>query len=302
PQTFQAIVVTDSNQAWVHSFDSSKSSTAANISLGSTTLSSGFGSVTGYLFDDTISLGSYSVAQSQFRVYIHLSLFFRRKRLIHLCSQDRPASPLTSPASWDFNLASGQVAAPEMGLWLSSSQERESGGSLTLGGVNPSLYSGDIEFLPLTGAQGTPAWMLNVSAFSVGGKSIPVSSTLAQFSTGLYRIAGPSAVLQTIWAAVPGSILNTSSGIYHFPCSPPINFTVSFGGKAWPISAAEITVPVTSGSVKCQGAIDASDNWNFGHGFLKHVYTVFRAVPPSVGFAELSTLAGGTGSFYLNLI
>ncbi|KAJ7288719.1 hypothetical protein C8J57DRAFT_1281068, partial [Mycena rebaudengoi] len=56
-------------------------------------------------------------------------------------------------------------------------------------------------------------------------------------------------------------------------------------------------VPVASGSVECQGAIgeSGSDDWTFGHGFLKNVYTVFRAVPPSVGFAELSTLAGGTG-------
>ncbi|KAJ7235669.1 aspartic peptidase domain-containing protein [Mycena rebaudengoi] len=290
-QKFQAIVVTDSNQAWVNTFDSSRSSTAANISLGSTTLLSGFGSVTGYLFDDTISLGSYSVPQGQF-----------------LNANGGPSGlpfditgflGLAPTGFWGVNLASGQVAAPEMGLWLSSSQDPDSGGSLTFGGVNPSLYSGDIEFLPLTGAQGTSAWMLNVSAVSVGGKSIPVpvGSSLAAFSTGLYHIAGPSAVLKTIWAAVPGSILNTSSGVYHFPCSPPVEITVSFGGKAWPLDAAEIIMPVASGSVECQGAIGASgsDDWTFGHGFLKYVYTVFRAVPPSVGFAELSTLAGGTG-------
>ncbi|KAJ7271276.1 aspartic peptidase domain-containing protein [Mycena rebaudengoi] len=260
-QKFQAIVVIN----------------RGNISLGSTTLLSGFGSVTGYLFDDTISLGSYSVPQGQF-----------------LNANGGPSGlpfditgflGLAPTGFWGVNLASGQVAAPEMGLWLSSSQDPDSGGSLTFGGVNPSLHS---------------AWMLNVSAVSVGGKSIPVpvGSSLAAFSTGLYHIAGPSAVLKTIWAAVPGSILNTSSGVYHFPCSPPVKITVSFGGKAWPLDAAEIIMPVASGSVECQGAIGASgsDDWTFGHGFLKYVYTVFRAVPPSVGFAELSTLAGGTAS------
>jgi hypothetical protein len=56
-------------------------------------------------------------------------------------------------------------------------------------------------------------------------------------------------------------------------CSPPVNITVSFGGKAWALSAAEITRPVTSGSGECQGAIAASesDSWNFGHGFLVRV-------------------------------
>jgi hypothetical protein len=126
----------------------------------------------------------------------------------------------------------------------------------------------------------------------VGGKSIPVpvGSSLADFSTGFAHIAGPSAVLKKIWAAVPGSILNTSSGIYHFraqsascvgaiiysnfdivACSPPVKITVSFGGKAWPIGAAEIIVPVASGSVECQGAIGESDDWTFGHGFLVRV-------------------------------
>jgi hypothetical protein len=56
-------------------------------------------------------------------------------------------------------------------------------------------------------------------------------------------------------------------------CSPPPNITVSFGGKAWHISAAEIIVPVASGSAKCEGAIleSESDNWNFGHAFLVRV-------------------------------
>ncbi|KAJ7823470.1 hypothetical protein B0H14DRAFT_2597834 [Mycena olivaceomarginata] len=67
--------------------------------------------------------------------------------------------------SGGVKLASGQVAAPEIGLWLSSSGSENpgSGGSLTFGGVNPSLYSGDIDFLPLTGAEGTDAWTLKVS-------------------------------------------------------------------------------------------------------------------------------------------
>ncbi|KAJ7288714.1 aspartic peptidase domain-containing protein, partial [Mycena rebaudengoi] len=287
----------------VKAFDSSRSSTAVNISLGSTTLSSGFGSVTGYLFDDTISLGSYSVPQSQFPADPFLFPVNANGGPVGLLPDVTGFLGLAPTGFWGVNLASGQVAAPEMGLWLSSSQDADSGGLLTFGGVSPSLYSGDIEFLPLTGAQGTEAWTLNVSAFSVGGKSIPVpvGSSLVDFSTGFAHIAGPSAVLKTIWAAVPGSILNTSSGIYHFPCSPPVKITVSFGGKAWPIGAAEIIVPVASGSVECQGAIgeSGSDDWTFGHGFLKNVYTVFRAVPPSVGFAELSTLAGGTGSVYL---
>ncbi|KAF8182380.1 aspartic peptidase domain-containing protein [Mycena galopus ATCC 62051] len=277
---------------WAVTFDSSQSSTATNISLGSTMLGSGFGPVMGGLFEDTINLGSYSVPQAQF--------LNADEGPFGIPSEITGFLGLAPTGFWGVNLANGQVAAPEMRVWLSSSGSEDpgAGGSLTFGGVNPSLYSGDIEFLPLTGAQGMGAWTLNISALSVGGRFIPlpVNTSLAGFSTGLYQIAGPAAVLQKLWAAVPGSILDATSGVYHFPCSPPPNITVSFGGRAWPLNASEITVPVASGSANRQGAIiTSSGGWNFGHGFLKYVYTVYRAVPPSVGFAELSTFADGTG-------
>ncbi|KAF8194778.1 aspartic peptidase domain-containing protein [Mycena galopus ATCC 62051] len=272
---------------WAVTFDSSQSSTATNISLGSTMLGSGFGPVTGDLFEDTISLGSYS-PQAQF--------LNADGGPFGIPSEITGFLGLAPTGFWGVNLANGQVAAPEMGLWLSSSGSEDpgAGGSLTFGGVNPSLYSGDIEFLPLTGAG---AWTLNISALSVGGRSIPLpgNTSLTGFSTGLYQIAGPAAVWKTLWAAVPGSILDATSGVYHFPCSPPPNITVSFGGRAWPLNVSEITVPMASGSANCQGAIITSSGWNFGHGFLKYVYTVYRAVPPSIGFAELSTFADGTG-------
>jgi len=35
--------------------------------------------------------------------------------------------------------------------------------------------------------------------------------------------------------------------------------------------------------------------WVVGDTFLKNVYSVFRANPPAVGFAQLSAAAGGSG-------
>ena len=43
--------------------------------------------------------------------------------------------------------------------------------------------------------------------------------------------------------------------------------------------------------------------WIVGDSFLKNVYSVFRASPPSVGFAQLSDAAGGSsGEFYVSLL
>lgn len=66
----------------------------------------------------------------------------------------------------------GQLANPEFSFWLTrflddpNAVDTEPGGFFTIGGVNNTLFTGDIEFLPLVGAdsvdQGT-FWLLNVN-------------------------------------------------------------------------------------------------------------------------------------------
>jgi cathepsin D len=81
---------------------------------------------------------------------------------------------------------------------------------------------------------------------------------------------------------------------------------MSFGGTDWKISPLDINVgTVTSGM--CAGAIfDAgvlagggfNETWIVGDTFLKNVYSVFRAEPPAVGFAQLASgLSSSTGTF-----
>jgi len=81
---------------------------------------------------------------------------------------------------------------------------------------------------------------------------------------------------------------------------------MSFGGTDWKISPLDINVgTVTSGM--CAGAIfdagvldagEFSEMWIVGDTFLKNVYSVFRAEPPAVGFAQLASgLSSSTGTF-----
>ena len=86
---------------------------------------------------------------------------------------------------------------------------------------------------------------------------------------------------------------------------------MTFGSSsiAWPISNADFNLMQAS-STACVGAFFALDTsgtsappWIVGDTFLKNVYSVFRASPPSVGFAQLSDAAGGSsGEFYVSLL
>ena len=82
---------------------------------------------------------------------------------------------------------------------------------------------------------------------------------------------------------------------------------MAFGGKSWPINAKDMNLGrVSSGSSICAGGIfdlNAGSNigegggnptWVVGATFLKNGYSVFRSQPAAIGFAELSTAAGGS--------
>jgi cathepsin D len=93
--------------------------------------------------------------------------------------------------------------------------------------------------------------------------------------------------------------------LYHTACSSQLSIAISFGGPSWPISLADLNLGTISNG-KCLGAIfditqgtnvapgGGNPSWIIGDTFLKNVYSVFRANPPAVGFAQLSEAAGGS--------
>ncbi|KAJ6449772.1 aspartic peptidase domain-containing protein [Mycena sanguinolenta] len=206
---------------------------------------------------------------------------------------------------WRTLMNSGAVA-PEMGFWISrvlgtkDPASEEPGGVFTFGGVNASLFSGDVEFLDLV-PNNMSSWALSLSAITMAPNTfIPTtqSSSLAIFDTVTTLILGPPQDVKAIWATVPGSSFNDSSGLYQFPCNTSVEVSVSFGGKLWPIDPVDINMGPASEKSQCLGAIAPLDGtvfWTFGIPFMKNVYTVLRVSPPSVGFAELSIMAGGIG-------
>jgi cathepsin D len=76
-------------------------------------------------------------------------------------------------------------------------------------------------------------------------------------------------------------------------CSTTVNVAISFGGQSWSISPADFLMAQISVN-QCVGSIFVLTGSSFGPGwvvgdtFLKNVYSVFRANPPSIGFAALA--------------
>lgn len=71
---------------------------------------------------------------------------------------------------WQTLAGGGQLTTPEMSFWFTrvsnnqNAQEEEFGGVFTLGGQNQTLYTGDVEFLPLVTNVGRETyWLLDLS-------------------------------------------------------------------------------------------------------------------------------------------
>ncbi|KAF8885783.1 aspartyl protease [Infundibulicybe gibba] len=217
---------------------------------------------------------------------------------------------------WQALASNKQLAAPEMSFWFSrfihnpQANDNEPGGAFTLGGRNSSLFQGKIEFLNIIDRPPFLAsWRLRMKSVTVQVKPVPITSGRSAFSTidtASTWIGGPRKDVHAIWKAVPDSQRVTDRpGFWAFPCTTDVFVSFSFGGELWPISPADVNLGrlFDSSPLVCLGAIfdlnmgndDHYPSWVIGNTFLKNVYSVFRATPPSIGFAQLSAATGSSG-------
>ncbi|KAJ7049182.1 aspartic peptidase A1, partial [Mycena amicta] len=295
-------------------YNFTQSSTMGNKSTESTTIPFGEGTATGFIVADTVTLGAFSVSGIEFleaEEIIDGPPAGQVSGLVGLGGAAR--SHLTAVPFWETLILRNSLPQPEFSIWLarvgSAPPDRTSfpGGAFIFGGVNESLYAGDIEFLDSGGAE-AQFWTLNLT--SLKSQNVPVditgSSPIASIDTGIYGVLGPPAIVAAMYAHVPGANSPGNDGFWQFPCNTSVNVSVSFGGREWDITPADMNLgPTTPGSTICNGAILGQDvnfngsttqiRWVFGVPFLRGVYSVFKQNPAQIGFAQLSEAAGGPG-------
>ncbi|KAJ7879486.1 aspartic peptidase A1 [Mycena olivaceomarginata] len=300
PQSFNVILDTGSSDLWVADsdcvncdrgtplFKSASSTSFVQRQNQVTPISYGSGNVAGFISTESVAMGNFSVANQGFLAVDAISA--------------TGATPF-----WQALISSKQLAAPEMAFQLTrfrgtNFQDEEPGGSFTLGGTNSSLFQGDIEFLPmLTTAGQATFWLLGVSEVTVQGTPLKIATgndALAAIDTGTTLIGGPTTDVENLWAQIKGSAkIPSMPGFFQFPCTTTLNISMAFGGKLWPIAPQDMNLGSNGGSM---GAVlrltGGNPTWVVGDTFLKNVYSVYRSDPASIGFAQLSDLAGSSGS------
>ncbi|KAI0312909.1 acid protease [Amylostereum chailletii] len=287
-------------------YDSSASSSFANVS-GTFEITYGSGQASGSLASDIVQLAGMEVNNQVFGVCNTFSSGLVDAPVSGLLGlgwkgiSSSGATPL-----WQTLYESNALDSPLMAFQLtryqnaSNANTLEPGGTFTLGAVNSSLYTGDIDYQDL--ADSTGYWTVQLSNVSVNGATLDVGSGSASYAivdTGTTLVGGPSDQIAALYAQIPNSAALTGDydGYYSFPCDTDVSISLSFGGPSWPIAASDFVFNRLSQS-SCVGAFfvfstssSSSPQWILGDTFLKNVYSVFRASPASVGFASLSAQA-----------
>lgn len=317
PISYNVILDTGSADLWVA--DASCNSTCSDVPTFDPTSSSTFvaknsafsieygsGQASGTLGSDTVQMAGFAVSNQIFAICNSISdglLTNPVSGLLGLAFQSIAASG--AMPFWQALVAGGAWDEPVMAFQLTRflddqrAQTLEYGGSFTMGFVNTTLYTGEIEYINL--ATTSSYWILPLTTLATGGKSIQIpsgSDGYAAIDTGTTLVGGPSQYIAEFYQQIPGSAPGTGNfeGYYSYPCSTTIDATMSFGGKSWTISEADFRLTQISQS-ECIGAFfelqtgRSAPSWIVGDTFLKNVYSVYRYNPASVGFAELSSVA-----------
>ncbi|KAJ7057404.1 aspartic peptidase domain-containing protein, partial [Mycena amicta] len=291
--------------ASVSTYDFAASTTMVNKSTALTTIPFGEGSTTGYIVADTVTMAGISIPGISFLESEDITDGPPQRRVAGVIGLGGAQRSLIGIIPfWQSILLLNQLAEAQFSFWLGRitgdplADADQPAGTFVFGGVNESLYTGDVEFLP---SAGRVALAMTINGHGVDFSS---SSPVAAIDTNYYRIQGPPDIVSTIWAQVPGVFTPNNDGYYAIPCNLTgnVSVNVSFGGRTWSINPVDMNLgPLGDDPANCRVSIfglpppsNKSLGWIFGVPFLRNVYSVFKLNPAEIGFAELSEIAGGS--------
>jgi cathepsin D len=188
PQPFRIILDTGSSDFWLSSagcqgcppsapaFDPSSSNSFQVPSDSSEQINILYdsGKVAGMLGADTVSLAGLTAPAQALLVADEVSIDFLGDELGVSGLMGLAFPPLAATGAtpfWQALIARGALDQPAMAFWLApadrtSGHSEQPGGEFTLGGVNETLFSGDIEYNDLSDGQTASWWLLEMSSES----------------------------------------------------------------------------------------------------------------------------------------
>jgi len=312
PQDFTVIFDTGSSNLWIPSstcpktdiacqthdqYDSSSSSTY--VANGTTfAIQYGSGACSGFLSEDVVNIGGLNVQGQTFGEATHepgLSFVIAKFDGLLGFGYDSISVDHVTPV-WYNILSQNLVDQPVFSFWLSQNANDAVGGELTLGGTDPSRYTGNFTYAALTAET---YWQFAVGDFQLDGNSLgwcdSATGCQAICDSGTSLIVGPSKNIDALNKKLGAQVVN-GEGI--FPDCSVIsklpNVDIVINGVSFTLTPQDYVLQVTSnGETECLSGFDGLDlpaglgpQYILGDVFISAYTAVFDYGQSRVGWAK----------------
>ncbi|XP_005308354.1 gastricsin-like [Chrysemys picta bellii] len=307
PQNFLVLFDTGSSNLWVPSvycqsqacsnharFNPSQSSTYS--SNGQTfSLQYGSGSLTGFFGYDTMTLQNIAVTNQEFGLSENEPgtnfIYAQFDGILGMAYPSLAAGGATT--ALQGMLQENLLSQPIFSFYLSSQPSSQYGGEVVFGGVDSSLYSGQIYWAPVTQEL---YWQIGIDEFAIGGQATGWCSQGCQaiVDTGTSLLTVPQQLMTSFLQDV-GAQAN-EYGEYVVDCSsvqslPTISFTIN--GVSFPLPPSAY---ILNNNGYCSVGVEPtylpSQNgqplWILGDVFLRQYYSVYDMGNNRIGFAAVA--------------
>jgi len=175
------------------------------------------------------------------------------------------------------------ITVAECGIELGRSGDGSRGGIFTMGGRDPSAYTGEFTtmMVPPAATVSRPSWTIPVDKVMAGVKdniqSIFPTQGLASIDPYYPKITLPSEAVSRLYSQVAqATVSSDNANRYTVPCDAKIQMTMTFGGKDFAVDPRDA---ITQEGSTCFGVVEIEDGpiYKFGSPFMRNVYTTFGA-------------------------
>jgi len=277
-------------------YNPKKSSTAKAVSGATWNITYGDGSsASGNVYIDTISIGDVTIPKQGIELAQKLSSSFQQDGgsdgLLGLAWPSLNTVKPAQQATPVQNLINQNIIPSD--LFTANLDRGDDNGFYTFGVIDADkagVSESDILYTPVDNSQGF--WQFSSTKATVAGRTIKLSGNSAIADTGTTLALVSDNVVNAIYAAIPGSRMDSSQGGYVYPSDatvPDVAFAV--GDNLFKVNAADFALGDPGSDGMVFGGIQSRGNNPFdilGDVWLKSVYVVFDQGNTRIGVAQRS--------------
>lgn len=300
-KTWQLIVDTGSSNTWCGAQTSCEPTSTGKSTGGSVEVSYGSGSFSGNEYTDKVSFAGLTVSKQSIGAATSSSGFQGVDGIIGFgpvdLTEDTVSNANTVPTFMDNLYSQRSISTEVLGVSFrpeSGSDDDDTNGELTLGGIDSSKYSGALTYFPkLTSGTASAYWGIAIASFKYGSTTLS-SNAQGIVDTGTTLIYIPTAAYNKFLSATGGTT-DSNSGLASFSKAPTSNFVITFGSTAYTLTPSQYLIPqaqyadfdLTSGKYYSWINNGGSSGVNtiIGQKFLENYYAVFDTTNSRIGFA-----------------